>query len=48
MEATLRQTEEKYRKIFENATEGIFQLDLNGRILSANPALRPYTWVRFA
>ncbi len=38
MEATLRQTEEKYRKIFENATEGIFQLDVNGRILSANPA----------
>ena len=38
MEAALRQTEEKYRKIFENATEGIFQLDVNGRILSANPA----------
>jgi len=38
MEAALRQTEEKYRKIFENATEGIFQLDVDGRILSANPA----------
>ena len=38
MESALRQTEEKYRKIFENATEGIFQLDVDGRILSANPA----------
>ena len=30
--------EEKYRSIFENAIEGIFQTDLGGRILSANPA----------
>ena len=30
--------EEKYRSIFENAIEGIFQTDLDGRILSANPA----------
>ena len=39
MEATLRQTEEMYRKIYENATEGIFQITLEGRFLSANPAL---------
>ncbi len=39
MEAALRRTEEKYRKIFENATEGIFQITFEGRFLSANPAL---------
>lgn len=38
MEEALRRTEEKYRKIFENATEGIFQSDYEGRILSANRA----------
>jgi len=35
----LRQAEEKYRSIFENAAEGIFQTTLDGRYLSANPAL---------
>ncbi|HLO48457.1 MAG TPA: EAL domain-containing protein [Kamptonema sp.] len=35
----LRQAEEKYRSIFENAIEGIFQTLPNGRYLSANPAL---------
>ncbi|MFB2837137.1 PAS domain S-box protein [Floridanema evergladense] len=38
-EAALRQAEEKYRKIFENAIEGIFQISIDGRYLSANPAL---------
>jgi PAS domain S-box-containing protein len=38
LEEALRRTEEKYRKIFENATEGIFQATDDGRILSANPA----------
>ena len=37
-EEALRQTEEKYRNIFENATEGIFQTTLAGGLLSANPA----------
>jgi PAS domain S-box-containing protein len=37
--AELQQTEEKYRSIFENAIEGIFQTSLDGRFLSANPAL---------
>jgi PAS domain S-box-containing protein len=35
----LRQTEEKYHAIFDNATEGIFQTTPEGRYLSANPAL---------
>ena len=38
-EEALRQAEEKYRSIFENAAEGIFQTTLDGRFLSANPAL---------
>jgi PAS domain S-box-containing protein len=36
---TLRQAEAKYRSLFENATEGIFQTTLDGRYISANPAL---------
>lgn len=35
----LQQTEEKYRSIFENATEGIFQATPEGRYITANPAL---------
>ncbi len=35
----LQQAEEKYRSIFENATEGIFQTSPDGRYLNANPAL---------
>ncbi|XHX75957.1 MAG: PAS domain S-box protein [Stenomitos frigidus ULC029] len=38
-EAALQQAEAKYRSIFENAIEGIFQTTLEGRYLSANPAL---------
>ena len=38
-EAAFRQAEEKYRKIFENAIEGIFQTSVDGHYLSANPAL---------
>ncbi len=34
----LRKAEKKYRSIFENATEGIFQSTLDGKILNANPA----------
>lgn len=37
--AELQQAEEKYRAIFENAAEGIFQITLKGSYLSANPAL---------
>ncbi|MEO5802925.1 MAG: SpoIIE family protein phosphatase [Verrucomicrobiota bacterium] len=35
----LLKAEEKYRSIFENAVEGIFQTTPDGRYLSANPAL---------
>jgi phosphoserine phosphatase RsbU/P len=35
----LRRAEQKYRSIFENATEGIFQTSPDGKYLSANPAL---------
>jgi PAS domain S-box-containing protein len=38
-EEALRQAEEKYRNIVENAIAGIFQTTLDGRYLSANPAL---------
>jgi PAS domain S-box-containing protein len=35
----VQQAEEKYRSIFENAIEGIFQSTPEGRLLTANPAL---------
>src|ERR1700689_2029568 len=35
----LRDAEQKYRAIFENATEGIFQTTADGRYIAANPAL---------
>ncbi|MBA4356921.1 MAG: hypothetical protein C0405_04265 [Desulfovibrio sp.] len=38
-EEALRTAEEKYRGIFQNAPEGIFQTSLDGRFLSANPAM---------
>ncbi|NEP02589.1 MAG: response regulator, partial [Symploca sp. SIO2E9] len=38
-EVLLREAEEKYRSIFENATEGIFQATLDGRYITANPSL---------
>ena len=37
--AALLAAEEKYRSIFENSVEGIFQTTPDGRYLSANPAL---------
>lgn len=39
MMRALRTTEEKYRSIFENAVEGIFQTTPDGQYLSANPTL---------
>ena len=39
MEKALQQAEEKYRDIFDNAVEGIFQSTPSGRYLSVNPAL---------
>jgi len=37
--ATLKQTEEKYKNIYENAIEGIFQIGPDGQFISANPSL---------
>lgn len=39
VEDLLRQAEAKYRSIFENATEGIFQITPEGQYLCVNPAL---------
>ncbi|HEY9637620.1 MAG TPA: ATP-binding protein [Coleofasciculaceae cyanobacterium] len=39
VEEALRQAEEKYRSIFENAVEGIFQTTPDGRYQACNPAL---------
>jgi PAS domain S-box-containing protein len=38
-EGALRESEEKYRNLFENAVEGIFRTSPEGRFLIANPAL---------
>jgi PAS domain S-box-containing protein len=38
MEAALKESEAKYRHIFENAMEGIFQTSIDGEIMSANPS----------
>ncbi|HXJ58892.1 MAG TPA: response regulator [Verrucomicrobiae bacterium] len=38
-QSLLRQAEEKYRTIYENSVEGIFQTTPDGHFLSANPAL---------
>ena len=37
--ATLKQTEEKYKNIYEHAIEGIFQIGPDGRFISTNPSL---------
>ncbi len=39
MENALRHSEERYRSIFENAVEGIFQTSLDGKFVAVNPAL---------
>ena len=39
VEEALRESEEKYRNLFENAVEGIFRTTPEGRFLIANPAL---------
>ena len=39
IEENLRQVEEKYRSIFENAVEGIFQTTADGHYLTVNPML---------
>jgi len=39
MENRLRESEEKFRALFENAQEGIYQCSSDGKILLVNPAL---------
>jgi len=39
----VKQAEEKYRNIFENAVEGIFQSTIDGRYLSASPSFAHMT-----
>ena len=39
LQGILKQTEEKYRNIYENAMEGIFQIGPDGDFISANPSL---------
>ena len=39
MEEALRESEERYRSIFENAREGIFQTTPDGRFIRINPAM---------
>ena len=38
-EATLMESEERFRSLFENATVGIYRISGDGRLLMANPAL---------
>jgi PAS domain S-box-containing protein len=39
VEEKLEESEAKYREIFENAVEGIFQTTPEGRLITANPAM---------
>ena len=39
IEEALRKSEEKYRAIFENAVEGIYQTTYDGQLVNANPAM---------
>ena len=39
IEEALRKSEEKYRKIFENTVEGIFQTTPEGKFITVNPSL---------
>jgi len=35
----IAEAEKKFRQIFENVSEGIFQIDQDGKLISANPAM---------
>ncbi|HOJ43732.1 MAG TPA: PAS domain S-box protein, partial [Syntrophorhabdaceae bacterium] len=39
MERQLKESEENYKALFENALEGVFQVSTEGRFLSLNPAI---------
>ncbi len=38
-EAAMKESEERYRSIFENAAEGIYQSSPDGRLININPAM---------
>ena len=38
-EEAILQAEENYKRIWENAANGIYEIDINGKIISANPAM---------
>ena len=38
-EAQLRASEERYKRLYENSSVPIYELDLEGRVISANPAM---------
>ncbi len=42
-EKALRESEEKYRKIFENVQDVFYQTDLNGIIIEISPSIERYT-----
>jgi len=42
----LRESEQRYREIFENVQDFVFALDLEGRLTSANPQMERVTGVR--
>ncbi|MCX6149564.1 MAG: ATP-binding protein [Ignavibacteriales bacterium] len=35
----IEESEKKFRSLFDNSTEGIFQMDINGKFITANPSL---------
>jgi len=43
MEKQLRESEAKYRKIFENIQDVFFQTDLDGNIIDISPSIKRYT-----
>ena len=47
-EKALREAEEKYRALFQDAVIGMFQATPNGRLLSVNRAFAEVAWLRIA
>ena len=48
LNARLRRSEEKYRNIFENAAEGIFQSHLDGAFFQSQSGHGPHIQIRYA
>jgi PAS domain S-box-containing protein len=43
MEQTLKESEFKYRKIFEDIQDVYYQVDVNGKIITISPSIKRYT-----